>query len=780
MVDFILISSAILIALYLIIILISFNPADPSWLQTEWNGSIHNVGGIIGARFSDFLFFTFGALAYFIPLFIVYYFWRIYIQKIYFTISIILFEFIGLLILFFLCCSLLNLIANDFFYFSSGGIIGCVLCDWIFFYESSVCRIGLIFFSIGIFGTMLFFNRFFIIFVKITKKKLMDNINFFKNKSFLKKRRIWYRCMRYKLYSQAQRIYPTIIFKKMHNNFDDTTKNLLEIQRSSNVFLNMNDFSKKINITWENNCAVMTYINFANVLKRNNDLFEYHLNYPSLYLNHIYFNNCKKNSFTSINNCNRKINENNTVCIIENANFDKNHNLLKKNFDLINVINNDHIARQSISVEKNIYQHTFITNKKNTLVTHRNSLYDTKNIIFPDINLLVESITENVENATELKNISQLLEKKLAEYRVLTNVVNIVTGPIITRFELNLLPGMKSSKIVNLSRDLARSLSVSSVRVIEIIPGTPYVGLEIPNKKRKIVCLRDIISSDQFQKINTPLALALGQDISGNPVVVDLRRMPHLLVAGTTGSGKSVGINTMIISMLYKSRPDEVRFIMIDPKILELSIYSSIPHILKPVITDMQDVCETLQWCVQEMEHRYQLMATFGVRNLENYNCYVDQLYSKTCTMDDFSNKFIDPTIICIEKKLKKLPYIVIIIDEFSDLMITSAKKIEELIIRLTQKARAAGIHLILATQRPSVNVITGLIKANIPARIAFTVSSKIDSHTIIGQSGAESLLGMGDMLYLSSNSSIPVRVHGAYIKDQEVHAVVNFWKLSR
>lgn len=401
--------------------------------------------------------------------------------------------------------------------------------------------------------------------------------------------------------------------------------------------------------------------------------------------------------------------------------------------------------------------------------------YDINNVVFPDINLLMESDVKNDINTVELQNISQLLEKKLAEYRILTNVVNIIPGPIMTRFELNLSPGTKSSKIVNLSRDLARSLSVTSVRVVEVIPGTPYVGLEVPNRKRTMVYLRDIINSIQFKKINTPLPLALGKDISGNPIVEDLRNMPHLLVAGTTGSGKSVGINAMIISILYKSTPNEVRFIMIDPKILELSIYSNIPHILKHVITEIQDVDKTLQWCVQEMERRYQLMAKIGVRNLEHYNYNVEQLCSKQYVMNNFLHKSNNNTIMHSNSKFKKLPYIIIIVDEFSDLMIMSAKKIEELIIRLTQKARAAGIHLILATQRPSVNVITGLIKANVPARIAFTVSSKVDSYTIIGQSGAESLLGMGDMLYLAANSSIPVRVHGACVIDQEVRAVVDF-----
>lgn len=389
-----------------------------------------------------------------------------------------------------------------------------------------------------------------------------------------------------------------------------------------------------------------------------------------------------------------------------------------------------------------------------------------KYVTLPNANLLIKNPTKKIKNCIEIENTSQLIEKKLLEYRISAKVVKVISGPVISRFELNLSAGIKSSKIYNLSLDLARSLSVNFVRVIRVIPGTPYVGLEIPNTTRELVYLKDIINSKKFQSIRSPLALILGKDISGQPVIEDLRSMPHLLIAGTTGSGKSSGINAMIISMLYKATPKEVRFIMIDPKILELSIYSNIPHLLKDVITNINDVESALQWCVQEMDQRYQLMSLVGVRNLENYNNYVDQQFV-------FKNKTNDN----IKLQLTKLPYIVIIIDELSDLMMTTEKKIEMLITRLTQKSRAAGIHLILSTQRPSVNVITGLIKSNVPARLAFTVSSKIDSHTILGQSGAESLLGKGDMLYLPANCSTLMRVHGTYVQDQEINTVVNFWK---
>ncbi|MGH1593262.1 DNA translocase FtsK 4TM domain-containing protein [Yersinia proxima] len=375
-----------------------------------------------------------------------------------------------------------------------------------------------------------------------------------------------------------------------------------------------------------------------------------------------------------------------------------------------------------------------------------------------------------------LEQTARLVEARLGDYRVKAEVVGISPGPVITRFELDLAPGVKASRISNLSRDLARSLSAIAVRVVEVIPGKPYVGLELPNKHRQTVYLREVLDCAKFRDNPSPLAIVLGKDIAGQPVVADLAKMPHLLVAGTTGSGKSVGVNAMILSILYKATPDDVRFIMIDPKMLELSVYEGIPHLLTEVVTDMKDAANALRWCVGEMERRYKLMSALGVRNLAGYNERVAQAEAMGRPIPDPFWKPSDSMDIS-PPMLVKLPYIVVMVDEFADLMMTVGKKVEELIARLAQKARAAGIHLVLATQRPSVDVITGLIKANIPTRIAFTVSSKIDSRTILDQGGAESLLGMGDMLYMAPNSSIPVRVHGAFVRDQEVHAVVNDWK---
>ncbi|ELL4941724.1 DNA translocase FtsK [Shigella flexneri] len=395
----------------------------------------------------------------------------------------------------------------------------------------------------------------------------------------------------------------------------------------------------------------------------------------------------------------------------------------------------------------------------------------------PSLDLLTPPPSE-VEpvDSFALEQMARLVEARLADFRIKADVVNYSPGPVITRFELNLAPGVKAARISNLSRDLARSLSTVAVRVVEVIPGKPYVGLELPNKKRQTVYLREVLDNAKFRDNPSPLTVVLGKDIAGEPVVADLPKMPHLLVAGTTGSGKSVGVNAMILSMLYKAQPEDVRFIMIDPKMLELSVYEGIPHLLTEVVTDMKDAANALRWCVNEMERRYKLMSALGVRNLAGYN-------EKIAEADRMMRPIPDPywkpgdSMDAQHPVLKKEPYIVVLVDEFADLMMTVGKKVEELIARLAQKARAAGIHLVLATQRPSVDVITGLIKANIPTRIAFTVSSKIDSRTILDQAGAESLLGMGDMLYSGPNSTLPVRVHGAFVRDQEVHAVVQDWK---
>ena len=383
---------------------------------------------------------------------------------------------------------------------------------------------------------------------------------------------------------------------------------------------------------------------------------------------------------------------------------------------------------------------------------------------------------ENPITQEELDAVSRLVEEKLADFNIQANVVGVFPGPVITRFELDLAPGVKVSKITALSKDLARAMSAISVRVVEVIPGKSVIGLELPNKTREMVRLSEVISCETFQSNSSPLTMVLGADISGKPVVVDLAKMPHLLVAGTTGSGKSVGVNVMILSLLYKSTPEDVRMIMIDPKMLELSVYEGIPHLLAEVVTDMKEAANALRWCVGEMERRYKLMSALGVRNLKGYNTKVKKAIEAGEPIKDPLWRS-EESMETEAPALEKLPSIVVVVDEFADMMMIVGKKVEELIARIAQKARAAGIHLVLATQRPSVDVITGLIKANIPTRIAFQVSSKIDSRTILDQQGAEALLGMGDMLYLPPGSPVPTRVHGAFVDDHEVHAVVADWQ---
>lgn len=424
------------------------------------------------------------------------------------------------------------------------------------------------------------------------------------------------------------------------------------------------------------------------------------------------------------------------------------------------------VAKPSERVEKERQQPLFEGGNANTAL--------------PELSLLQSSEHDSVGGYSEeaLEAMSRLLEIKLKDFGVEAEVTEVAPGPVITRFEIQPAAGVKVSKIANLAKDLARSMALVSVRVVEIIPGKTTVGIEIPNEKRDIVRLSDVLRSPVYDKAKSPLTLALGDDISGTPVCADLGKMPHLLVAGTTGSGKSVGVNAMLCSVLFKATPEEVRLILVDPKMLELSVYEGIPHLLTPVITDMKDAANGLRWCVAEMERRYKLMASVGVRNLAGFNKKVrdakkagdpirDPLYDPSVQLDPHAPA----------PELEPMPFIVVVVDEFADMMMIVGKKVEELIARLAQKARAAGIHLILATQRPSVDVITGLIKANIPTRIAFQVSSKIDSRTILDQGGAEQLLGHGDMLYLPPGTGLPVRVHGAFVDDDEVHRVVDEWK---
>lgn len=428
-------------------------------------------------------------------------------------------------------------------------------------------------------------------------------------------------------------------------------------------------------------------------------------------------------------------------------------------------LSNAEIIQHNTPAIKPYSSPTTISNRKNNTESS-----------LPSLNLLdpVEKLSKEGYTREELEQLSRDVELRLKDFGIQVQVVAVHPGPVVTRFEMQPAAGIKVSRITGLAKDLARSLSVVSVRIVEVIPGKSVIGLEVPNKHREIVRLSEILSSTAYQHARSPLSLALGKDIAGHPVIVDLGKMPHLLVAGTTGSGKSVGLNAMLLSILYKSTPQQVRLIMIDPKMLELAIYEGIPHLLAPVVTDMKEAANALRWCVAEMERRYKLMAHLGVRNLAGYNQKIQEANNKGQSLN---NPFSQPDKVDKAETLEHLPYIIVLIDEFADMMMVVGKKVEELIARIAQKARAAGIHLILATQRPSVDVITGLIKANIPTRISFQVSSKIDSRTILDQQGAEQLLGHGDMLYLAPGTGVPIRVHGAFVADQEVHQVVNALK---
>lgn len=672
-----------IIAFYVILTLISFNPLDDNLLHVNNYHFIYNLGGIFGAWLSNVMFFIFGKIAYIITPIILLFYWNIHTQQNkggnlnYFIISG---ELIGIIM--FLCSSatLADLYLDDFYFFSSGGILGNLLThlvlSWLNIINATI--LSLFLWGLGI-----------TLFTKFSWLMLTEKIG----KSIINLVKFIYLCKQCNVLLYLSRFTHCV------------KKNLL-------LIFNLNALSKNINV-YTTNLDKLSIVPKPLMLT------------PNLKI---------KSSVK------KKVKNNYFKCVFTKL------------------------------LSSNDIMHNFLihSNKQNT-----------SNILLPTLNLLKLPINQSEPtDICVLRKIADLLEQYLDNYRIKVKVMGIYPGPVITRFELNLAPGIKSARVTNLSRDIARSLSVATVRVIEVIPGKPYIGIELPSKKREIIYLYEVLSSSEFCNSTSPLTMALGKDTDGNTIIVDLTVMPHLLIAGTTGSGKSISINSMIISILYKATPKEVKFIMIDPKMLELSIYEGIPHLMTKVVTDMEHANNILCNCIEIMEQRYKLMSSFGIRNIINYNKYVEKSIQEQTRLNPLcktvkhasDNKTI----------LEKLPYIVIIIDELADLIMVTDKKIEELIVRLAQKARAAGIHLILATQRPSVDVITGLIKASIPTRIAFTVLSKIDSRTILDQSGAESLLGMGDMLYLAPNSSLPLRVHGVYVHDEEVHAIVNFLKSNK
>ncbi|RUO72934.1 DNA translocase FtsK [Idiomarina ramblicola] len=684
------------LAIFIFLSLVSFNPADPSWSQTGYEGSIHNAGGAVGAWVADVLLFAFGFVAYLIPFGFVglgyLLFRKTYhlLEMDYLAVSL---RMIGAMLALIGASALSSINFDDIYYFSAGGVIGNVIAASLLPYLNFV-------------GTTLLLLTFF-----FTGVTLVTGISWLQ------------------------------VADKLGEWVIDGVLWLIE----------------KANLLWQSRGSSAPEDNESDRTSFDENDSEQALeDKESSTLTRDLFGSSKQEPVLNLPSINAVDSEGETDSDV--SRFSK--PTAKK----------QEAGKQPATAEvKESAKAEDVTEESN----------DEGELLpaLPSIELLDRpNKKEHPVTQDELDQVSRTVETVLKDFGVDVRVAHVEPGPVITRFELDLAPGVKVSRISNLAKDIARTLSAVAVRVVEVIPGKSYVGLELPNKHREIVQLSEVINSDQFTNSSSPLTMILGKNIAGTPVVVDLAKMPHLLVAGTTGSGKSVGVNVMILSLLYKSTPEDVRLIMIDPKMLELSVYEGIPHLLTEVVTDMKDAANALRWCVGEMERRYKLMSALGVRNLKGYNAKVKAAQEAG---EPLRNPIWKPgdSMDELPPVLEKLPNIVVVIDEFADMMMIVGKKVEELIARIAQKARAAGIHLILATQRPSVDVITGLIKANIPTRIAFQVSSKVDSRTILDQPGADQLLGQGDMLYLPPGSGSPVRVHGAFVDDHEVHAVVKDWK---
>lgn len=786
-----------MVATYILLALGSFNPKDPGWSQSQYQGEVTNLTGSVGAWVADVLYYFFGFIAYLIPLIVAATGWFIFnrshrlLDIDYFSVGL---RIIGFMLMILALAALVSMNADDMYVFSAGGVAGDVIGQAMlpYFNTLGTSLLLLCFIAAGFtlatgvsmltiieltgFGTIWIYNK-----LKGIPARLNANSDTEDTRGFM---------------SLVDK------FRQVRDKEEDDTL-----------------ASKPLSATTTNPMSTAHQDSKETVLRANDDDeldssieprgFELNLDDDDSF-----FGKLKRKMSPSKHRLEPQVIEH----VADNSSKEDDHSthfapwVMTPDDDLLPVslsaIDDDEIDFDSSQSDgaltaarrQEITQQKQANNSPVDPVVmapvNRPSSQEKAKIVdgivvlpgqdkpvptrpmdpLPSITLLdVPDRKKNPISKEELDLVARLVETKLADFNIVANVVGVYPGPVITRFELELAPGVKASKITNLSKDLARSLLAESVRVVEVIPGKAYVGLELPNKFRETVFMRDVLDCPAFSESKSNLSMVLGQDIAGDPLVVDLGKMPHLLVAGTTGSGKSVGVNAMITSLLYKSGPDDVRFIMIDPKMLELSVYEGIPHLLCEVVTDMKEAANALRWCVGEMERRYKLMSALGVRNLKGYNHKIkeaadrgepicDPLWKSSDSMDEQA------------PALDKLPSIVVVVDEFADMIMIVGKKVEELIARIAQKARAAGIHLILATQRPSVDVITGLIKANIPTRIAFQVSSRIDSRTILDQQGAETLLGMGDMLYLPPGTGVPIRVHGAFIDDHEVHRVVADW----
>lgn len=826
---------AVLASVLLSIALLTFSPADPSWSQTAWGGDIENAGGIIGAWIADTLFFIFGSLAYPIPLMITVLAW-VFLRKREENepLDFVLWgtRLLGLTILILTSCGLADINFDDIWYFSSGGVIGDVLTSLalptlnllgstlvlLFLWGAGFTLLtGISWLSIVEWLGTMSISLGVALINRLRGEKDEDIAPVLSpmelsplesssadlavvessspNEEYVKSALDAFGAeqytpaveveeeleqthspRRFNIHMPAAKTQANTSpeFSDTHSDeapFDRSKQLSATIEELETVALEEDDLALS-SADWvderanENQALASADLDASQEAQQYAWVEDEEVSDPSLTMTEVDLDVSRVEP---------------VISNLDVLDEDESDQALAADLDVMSEDDEPPLGQQDSDVTafQNMVSsaQANMAAKQNPFLMQKETNLPKPTEPLPTLELLYHpEKREHFIDREALEEVARLVESKLADYKIQAQVVDIFPGPVITRFELDLAPGVKVSRISSLSMDLARSLSAMAVRVVEVIPGKPYVGLELPNMSRQTVYLSDVIKSRQFQEAKSPTTIVLGQDIAGEALVADLAKMPHVLVAGTTGSGKSVGVNVMILSMLYKASPEDVRFIMIDPKMLELSIYEGIPHLLAEVVTDMKDASNALRWCVGEMERRYKLMSVLGVRNIKGFNDKLkmaaaaghpihDPLWREGDSMES------EPPL------LEKLPYIVVVVDEFADLMMVVGKKVEELIARLAQKARAAGIHLILATQRPSVDVITGLIKANIPTRVAFTVSTKTDSRTILDQSGAESLLGMGDMLYLPPGSSHTIRVHGAFASDEDVHAVVNNWK---
>ncbi|GAA0783196.1 DNA translocase FtsK [Mucilaginibacter ginsenosidivorans] len=770
-----------MVATYILLALSSFSPNDPGWSQSHFQGEIHNWTGAVGAWTADVLLYFFGFIAYCIPVIIATTGWFFFnrahrlLEIDYFSVGL---RIIGFMLMVLALSALVSMNVDDVYVFSAGGVAGDVISQAMLPYFNVLGTVLLLLCFIGAGFTL------------ATGISWLTIIELIGHAVIWLAKKIWHLPQSFKRDRETEdtRGFMSVVDKfkqRRESGFDDELSQPLiaEDEIDTNIKINpIDDINDETDIETADKPTIKSFSMPEPKAEKKRSIFS------------------------------RKIKEapvepkveadyGDDDDRLEPKMFQQDINDLEPSFDSWSAEDEDKIPSFSAIddlddnydiVDEPEFEQVHSTGalvaqqqpKKEAKIVDGIVLIDglapekprAPMAPLPDLSLLdIPDRKKNPISEEELEQVARLVEIKLADFNIVANVVGVYPGPVVTRFELELAPGVKASKITNLSKDLARSLLSENVRVVEVIPGKAYVGLELPNKFRETVFMRDVLDSDAFRESKSKLSMVLGQDISGEPVIVDLGKMPHLLVAGTTGSGKSVGVNVMITSLLYKSGPDDVRFIMIDPKMLELSVYEGIPHLLCEVVTDMKEAANALRWCVGEMERRYKLMSALGVRNLKGYNIKIKEAAARGEYIPDplwkQSESMLDEA-----PPLDKLPAIVVVVDEFADMIMIVGKKVEELIARIAQKARAAGIHLILATQRPSVDVITGLIKANIPTRIAFQVSSRIDSRTILDQQGAETLLGMGDMLYLPPGTSVPNRVHGAFIDDHEVHKVVADW----